>query len=181
MDRHHYIQFIRPASGSQKNRLRDSSRLCVLAVSAAYKGGEESEAVTLEAPVESAAAEPKCLCGLADIPVVPREGLFYKEALHLLEAHFFQPRRPLAARPQSHLRGLHHASLGHEDRPLDHVIELPYISGPGMVEKDPGCGIIETRNLFAVTLRVLSKKMLGQKRDVGSPVSQRRLTNFDRV
>jgi len=43
-----------------------------------------------------------------------------------------------------------------------------------MVEKDLGCGIIETRNLFAVTLRVLSKKMLGQKRDVGSPVSQRR-------
>jgi hypothetical protein len=95
-------------------------------------GAGKSESVTLNASVESAAAQSEQLRRMADVSVKAGESLSYQNTLNFLQTQILQTRRAGALVPKSEVFDADARTLRHQDRPFDDVTELADVSGPGM-------------------------------------------------
>src|SRR5258706_3535506 len=140
-----------------------------------------SESVPLKPSVQSAAAQPKSLCRLADVAVETGHGLLDQEAFDVLEAHVLDARRRLAIDPQPELGEPDHAALRHQDPALHRMIELTDVAGPRVIEQRLQRRRLEPGEVLAIALRVLPQEVRGQRRNVLTALAQRRQLDLDRV
>ena len=136
--------------------------------------------VSLEPAVQSAAREAQRLRRVAHVAVVASEGLLDEETLHLLQVQVFDRARPVVAdRPQPEVSYFHSLPLRHQHRPLDRVVELADIAGPGIIAKRPRRGLLEPIDRLSIVARVDRKKVLRQRLDVAPAVAKRREADFE--
>src|SRR5262249_22318492 len=57
---------------------------------------------------------------------------------------------------------------------LDHVLELPYVAGPGIRRDEVQCSLVEMPYRLARLARVPVREVGDEKRDVGPPLPERR-------
>src|SRR5689334_20770710 len=124
------------------------------------------QSVALKPAVQGAAAQTECFGGLADVAVEASHGLLDQEALNILEAHVFEAAATVLIGAKSEVARLDQRSRRHEDGSLDGVIELADVPGPAVLEQDLHRAALEAGQAFAVALRVLTKKMLREKREI---------------
>src|SRR6185437_9742772 len=93
------------------------------------------QSVTLEAPIEGAAAQAERLGGLADVTVEAGHRFLDQEAFDVLEAHVLEPTAAVLARAKAEVSLLHQWPLRHQHRALDRVIELAHVAGPSVLEE----------------------------------------------
>src|SRR5579863_1718618 len=92
-----------------------------------------SEAVFLQAPVESAAAQAQCFARVADVAAIACQGFLNQDALDFFDAHFIKAQGCLARGAQPQIAGADLRALREQNGALDGVVELADIAGPGMV------------------------------------------------
>src|SRR5947208_16975803 len=71
--------------------------------------------------------------------------------------------------------------MTHKKGAFDDMIEQSNISQKAMLHQTFSRSVIESGNLFAITLRVLMEKTVGQRHDVISTLSQWRQRDLDRI
>src|SRR5579884_2285713 len=91
--------------------------------------------VSLQPPIERAAAQAEGLGGLADVAIEPRHRLLDEEPFDFLEAHILDARRRVAIDPQPELAEADRRAERHQDAAFDRVVELADVAGPRMVEE----------------------------------------------
>src|SRR5579872_5762421 len=142
----------------------------------------ELEAIALKAPVQGRAAQAERLGGLADVAVESGHGLLDQEALDVLEAHVLEASaRGVLACAEPQIGRLDERPLCHQDGALDRMIELPDVSGPAVLEQRLHRAGLEAGQPFAIALRVLTKEMLREQRQILAAVAEGRQPDLDRV
>src|SRR5882724_3327400 len=82
------------------------------------------QAVSLEAPIERAAAEAERLGRLAHVAVEARHRFLDEEPFDVLEAHVLDARGRIAIDPQPQLAEANRGALRHQHAALDGMVEL---------------------------------------------------------
>src|SRR5262245_23883207 len=92
--------------------------------------------VAFEPAVQRGAAQAERLRGVAHIAIASH-GLANQEAFDVLQTHFLETRRRISAAsgPQSEVGEVNHVALRHQHSPLDGMIQLADVSGPGMIDE----------------------------------------------
>src|SRR2546427_1057481 len=169
------------------NRSRASGRLAVgsraVKVSSARIPNctAASQPVALQSPVKRATAQTERLGRLADVPVEPRHRFLDQEALDLFEAHVLDARRRVAIDAKTQLAEANRGSLRHQHAALDRVIELADVAGPRMIQQRLKRRRFESGDVLAIPLRMQPKEVRGERRNVFTPIAERRQLNLDRV
>src|SRR5574341_1066120 len=129
--------------------------------------------------VQCLEADTKYLCGACLVLVGPLQG-FQDQALFRcvdgrsdLEDQSW--RLPVTLRPEVRrpVGGEDQLALGHEDRPLQHVSQLPDVAGPIMLGEDGQGPLIHTADRLSVFGVKLFEERLDEERDVLSSLPQR--------
>src|SRR3990170_930931 len=129
--------------------------------------------------VQCLEADPKYLCGPRLVLVGPLQG-FHDQALFRridsrsdVEDQF--RRLPVTLRPEvwRQVGGDDHLALGHEDRPLQHVSQLPDVAGPIMPGEEGQGPLVHTADRLSVFGAKLFEERLDEERDVLSSFPQR--------
>src|SRR5438093_1570739 len=139
------------------------------------------ESVALESSIQRAAAQTERFGRLADVAVEARHRLLDQESLDVLEAHLLDARGRILVQPQAEIAGADRGGLRHQHAALDRVIELADVARPRMVEQRLQRRRLEAGDRLPVPLRVLLQEVRRQRRNVFTPLAQRRQGNLDRV
>src|SRR5688572_10629471 len=90
----------------------------------------------LQPPIERAPREPERLGGLAHLAAGTRQRTLDQVALGLLDRHLLQARRAIGVgRTEQQVLDLDALCLREQERTLHHVLELPHVAGPGVLEQ----------------------------------------------
>src|SRR5262249_4174045 len=114
-----------------------------------------SETVLLESAIERAAAQPEGFRRFPRVPVVSRERFLDQKLFDFFEPHVLEALRLAAGSRQTKIVPLDLRPARHQDRALDHVVELAHVSRIRMLHQSIARPFIKPRELFAVTLRVI--------------------------
>src|ERR1017187_2070524 len=167
-----------PASSA--SRTTRPSWLSRAGLSLAFITGPQ-QAISLQPPVERAAAQAERVGGMADVAAESRQRLLDEQRLDIFEAHVFQSRRTLAPGAQPEVDGAHHLTLRHQHGPLHGVIQLAHVARPGVGQQRLDGGFVKPRQRLAVVFGMLAQKLAGQNRDILAPVAQRGQAELDGV
>src|SRR5450759_4436697 len=129
-----------PASSA--SRTTQPSWLSRAGLSLAFIAGPQ-QAISLQPPVERAAAQTERVGRVADVAAETRQRLFDQQRLHIFQAHFLQLRRTLAPRPQPQVNGADHVALRHQHASLHGVIQFAYVARPGVGQQRLDGGFVE--------------------------------------
>jgi len=112
-----------------------------------------------------------------------RKSFFDQQSLGIFQTHFLQPRgEPRIRRSlQGQIKGCHNTARAHQHCAFSHMVQLTHVAWPLMLTQGFERLGRERHHTTAITLAMLSQKMLGQRTNVFAPVTQWRQVNFDSI
>src|SRR5207253_2889356 len=137
--------------------------------------------MSLEPAVQRAAGEPERLRRVAHVAGRARQRLLNEHPLHVLEAHLVERRGTVRPGAEPQVARSYRALLGHQHGPLDRVVELPHVPGPGIRPEGLHRVRREAANRLPVTRGVAAPEMAGEQGNVLAPLAQRWQAEFDRI
>src|SRR5262245_29514854 len=118
---------------------------------------------------------------MTNVAVESRKRLLNQESLHIFQAHFFEARRTFAPYAQAQIGGANRIPLSHQYSPLYGMVQLAYISGPGVRQQHLNSAFIKASELFPVMIGMLTQEMRGQHSDVLTAIAKRGKPDFDGI
>src|SRR5205807_190404 len=137
--------------------------------------------MSLEPAVQRAAGEPERLRRVAHVAGRARQRLLNEHPLHVLEAHLVERRGTVRPGAEPQVARSYRALLGHQHGPLDRVVELPHVPGPGIRPEGLHRVRREAANRLPVTRGVAAPEMAGEQGNVLAPLAQRWQAEFDGI
>src|SRR5437016_13046162 len=137
--------------------------------------------MSLEPAVQRAAGEPERLRRVAHVAGRARQRLLNEHPLHVLEAHLVERRGTVRPGAEPQVARSYRALLGHQHGPLDRVVELPHVPGPGIRPEGLHRVRREAANRLPVARGVAAPEMAGEQGNVLAPLAQRWQAEFDGI
>src|SRR4029077_2750538 len=94
-----------------------------------------SETMPLEATIQRAARQPERLGGFTHVAARSRERFLDERPLDGLQAHLLERSGAVTRRAEREVARANQVTLGQEYRPLDRVVQLAHVAGPGVPEQ----------------------------------------------
>ena len=88
---------------------------------------------------------------------------------------------PSCATPQAEIARCDRRAGGHQHAALDRVLELAHVARPRMPQQRVHGRVVEARQILPIPPRMLLEKVERERRNVVTPIAQRRQHDFNRV
>src|SRR5215469_9529342 len=141
----------------------------------------ELDPILLHSPVQRTATQAQRLRGLTDVPLKSLQSLSHQYGLNRFQTELFEILRLSPLRTERKVSSLNFLGAAHQHRTFDRVLQLAYVTRPGILQKTLNGGGIKFLYGPPISSGVTGKKMRSQHRNVFPTLAQSRHVDFYRV